>query len=323
MRINKRTRNRIIVAASVLALTVFGFANGSTVSLAEEADGYTTDPVEAVEPTPASEPTESVEPTDPTTPTITSPEEPTDTSTNTSTDDPGRFAGTANISFDLENPETIKFVPDGENGFNGTLSVEGEQCFAIGGEDGEVRENVTGQLSIYKKGVDGWVFVYGSDVIGDLNSMPDSLTIIVGFGDWLYRGVLCSRPVPTTTPPTQEPVYPVSPVINYSTPTPDPTVAPTQTPEITPTPTATPIATAEVQDEKVPLTEIVPTDDETEEPDTVEVEEKVPLSDDVTDETPETGDPMDPAIPVAGMGMSMFALFTIVMYRRKRSELKK
>ena len=147
-------------------------------------------------------------------------------------------------------------------------------------------------------------------------------------------------PVETATPTPNETATPTPTPVETPTPTPTATVTPppSATPTITPPPSATPTITPPptetplvVLEEDVPKGPNEP-EDEVEVPEddvplsdfsaptkpkkntTTLVEDKVPLSATV----PETGDNMDPVLPLVGMGGALIGVIGIVVLRKKR-----
>lgn len=124
--------------------------------------------------------------------------------------------------------------------------------------------------------------------------------------------------ISTTTPPvittTAPPVSLTTPPVIYYTFSPSPSTTPLVVYEEDvpkqPAPTEEPV---EISEDNVPLSNFdVPTKpkDKT----TTIVEDKVPLAATV----PETGDDMDPILPLAGMGIALLAMVGIVVLQRKR-----
>ena len=164
-----------------------------------------------------------------------------------------------------------------------------------------------------------------------------------------------ATPTPTPTPvvtesPTPTPVVTESPtptpvVTESPTPTPVVTESPTPTPVVTESPTPTPVITTQppvttppvvtppVTTPPVVYYTMTPPPTPSETPTTV-VEEEVPLAPFVPDEpsdtttivedvplaatVPETGDTMNPMVPIAGMGLSLLAIVGVVVIRKKK-----
>ncbi|MBR1873947.1 MAG: LPXTG cell wall anchor domain-containing protein [Eubacterium sp.] len=132
-------------------------------------------------------------------------------------------------------------------------------------------------------------------------------------------------PAPTSTP---EVVIPPAPTSTPSIVVP-PSSTSTPAPEVTNAPTETPLT---VVDEDVPLGPASPEEEVTEVPEedvplsnfnaptkpkkdtTTVIEEDVPLAATV----PETGDSMNPMVPLAGMGLSLIAIAGVVVIRKKK-----
>ena len=151
---------------------------------------------------------------------------------------------------------------------------------------------------------------------------------------------------PTPTPkvtPTPTPKVTPTPTPEV-TPTPTPEVTPTPTPTVTPdaTPTATPTATSTTTpgatetpapsatasstpslvdiDEDTPLANKELTDPDTPKASTTSKKTTTLLDDDVplSDSAPETGDTTNLLFPVLVMGLSVLAIFGVLVFRRKR-----
>ena len=141
-------------------------------------------------------------------------------------------------------------------------------------------------------------------------------------------------PTPEVTPtPTPEVTPTPTPKV---TPTPTPTVTPDATPTVTPTATSTttpgatetpvPSATASSTpslvdiDEDTPLANKELTDPDTPKASTTSKKTTTLLDDDVplSDSAPETGDTTNLLFPVLVMGLSVLAIFGVLVFRRKR-----
>ena len=151
---------------------------------------------------------------------------------------------------------------------------------------------------------------------------------------------------PTPTPkvtPTPTPKVTPTPTPEV-TPTPTPEVTPTPTPTVTPdaTPTATPTATSTTTpgatetpapsatasstpslvdiDEDTPLANKELTDPDTPKASTTSKKTTTLLDDDVplSDSAPETGDTTNLLFPLLVMGLSVLAIFGVLVFRRKR-----
>ncbi len=127
-----------------------------------------------------------------------------------------------------------------------------------------------------------------------------------------------TAPVVTTAPPvTTAPVVTTQPPVNTpptNTPPTTYTNPPSNTPPIvyytfSPAPTETPTTIVE---EEVPLSDFTPEEKPKEE--TTTIVEDVPLAATV----PETGDTMNPMVPIAGMGLSLLAMLGVVVIRKKK-----
>ena len=131
--------------------------------------------------------------------------------------------------------------------------------------------------------------------------------------------------VTTTTPPTVVTTTTPPTVVTTTTP---PTVVETTTPPTTEAPTATPVTVeqfvplapatpeptpeqVEVPNNDVPLAAKTPKPTKTP---LEKVNQQVPLS-----AVPETGDSMNPIIPIAGMGISFLAIIGVVVLRKKKT----
>ncbi len=132
--------------------------------------------------------------------------------------------------------------------------------------------------------------------------------------------VTTEPPVVTTEPPvvTTQPPVTTAPVVTTQPPTNTPpttyTNPPSNTPPIvyytfSPAPTETPTTIVE---EEVPLSNFTPEEKPKEE--TTTIIDDVPLAATV----PETGDTMNPMIPIAGMGLSLLAMLGVVVIRKKK-----
>lgn len=174
-------------------------------------------------------------------------------------------------------------------------------------------------------------------------------TVVSNSGEWH----MISKKVPKVTPtpkvtatPTPKVTATPTPKVT-ATPTPTPTATPTATPEVTPTttPEVTPTATPEVTptatpgDDATPTPEVTATatpnlfdfDEDTPraskeltDPDTPKasatskktttlLDEDVPLS----DSAPETGDTTNLLFPMIVMGLSVLAIFGVIVFRKK------
>ncbi len=133
--------------------------------------------------------------------------------------------------------------------------------------------------------------------------------------------VTTEPPVVTTEPPvvTTQPPVTTPPVVTTQPPTNTPpttyTNPPSNTPPVvyytfSPSPTETPTTVVE---EEVPLSDFTPEEKPKEE--TTTIVEDVPLAATV----PETGDTMNPMVPIAGMGLSLLAIVGVVVIRKKKS----
>ena len=166
-------------------------------------------------------------------------------------------------------------------------------------------------------------------------------TVVSNSGEWH----MISKKVPKVTPTPKVTATPTPKVT--ATPTPTPTATPTATPEVTPTttPEVTPTATPEVTptatpgDDATPTPEVTATatpnlfdfDEDTPraskeltDPDTPKasatskktttlLDEDVPLS----DSAPETGDTTNLLFPMIVMGLSVLAIFGVIVFRKK------
>ncbi|MCI5732098.1 MAG: choice-of-anchor A family protein, partial [Eubacterium sp.] len=181
-------------------------------------------------------------------------------------------------------------------------------------------------------------------------------TIVSNSGEWhmIYRKLPKVTPTPTATPkesstptpkvtPTPTPKVTPTPTPEV-TPTPTPKVTPTPTPTVTPdaTPTVTPTATSTTTpgatetpvpsatasstpslvdiDEDTPLANKELTDPDTPKASTTSKKTTTLLDDDVplSDSAPETGDTTNLLFPVLVMGLSVLAIFGVLVFRRKR-----
>ena len=137
---------------------------------------------------------------------------------------------------------------------------------------------------------------------------------------------------PTVTPIEEPTVTPTAEPTPTATPeegqTPEPTATPTVPQEATSTPTTTPLTDI---DEDTPLADIdedTPlSDKELKDPKTPKASAKSKktttlLDDDVplSDSAPETGDTTNLLFPILAMGVSVLAIFAVVVIRRKRDE---
>ena len=166
-------------------------------------------------------------------------------------------------------------------------------------------------------------------------------TVVSNSGEWH----MISKKVPKVTPTPKVTATPTPKVT--ATPTPTPTATPTATPDVTPTstPEVTPTATPEVTptatpgDDATPTPEVTATatpnlfdfDEDTPraskeltDPDTPKasatskktttlLDEDVPLS----DSAPETGDTTNLLFPMIVMGLSVLAIFGVIVFRKK------
>ncbi len=123
---------------------------------------------------------------------------------------------------------------------------------------------------------------------------------------------------PTTQPPTTQPPATTAPVVTTQPPTNTPpttyTNPPSNTPPVvyytfSPSPTETPTTVVE---EEVPLSDFTP--EEKPKQETTTIVEDVPLAATV----PETGETMNPMIPIAGMGLSLLAIVGVAVIRKKK-----
>ena len=196
------------------------------------------------------------------------------------------------------------------------------------------------------------------NVTGEGWLVCDTIVSTGGEWHMIYRKLPDVTPTPTTTAtpkvtptPTATPKVTPTPTPKV-TPTPTPKVTPTPTPEVTPTPTptvtpdatptATPTATSTTTpgatetpapsatasstpslvdiDEDTPLANKELTDPDTPKASTTSKKTTTLLDDDVplSDSAPETGDTTNLLFPVLVMGLSVLAIFGVLVFRRKR-----
>ena len=146
------------------------------------------------------------------------------------------------------------------------------------------------------------------------------------------------EPTPTETPevtatpeatPTETPESTMTPMPEATT-TPEATGEPTPASEIVPTPVATPPLTDIDEDtplvnidDKTPLSTKKLTDPKTPKASAAKSKKTTTLLDDdvpLSDSAPETGDTTNLLFPVLVMGLSVLAIFAVLVIRRKRSE---
>lgn len=158
-------------------------------------------------------------------------------------------------------------------------------------------------------------------------------TVVSNSGEWH----MISKKVPKVTPTPKVTATPTPKVT--ATPTPTPTATPTATPEVTPTTTPEVTPTATPGDDATPTPEVTATatpnlfdfDEDTPraskeltDPDTPKasatskktttlLDEDVPLS----DSAPETGDTTNLLFPMIVMGLSVLAIFGVIVFRKK------
>ena len=158
-------------------------------------------------------------------------------------------------------------------------------------------------------------------------------TVVSNSGEWH----MISKKVPKVTPTPNVTATPTPKVT--ATPTPTPTATPTATPEVTPTTTPEVTPTATPGDDATPTPEVTATatpnlfdfDEDTPraskeltDPDTPKasatskktttlLDEDVPLS----DSAPETGDTTNLLFPMIVMGLSVLAIFGVIVFRKK------
>ena len=166
-------------------------------------------------------------------------------------------------------------------------------------------------------------------------------TVVSNSGEWH----MISKKVPKVTPTPKVTATPTPKVT--ATPTPTPTATPTATPEVTPTttPEVTPTATPEVTPTATPGDDATPTPEvtATATPNLFDFDEDTPraskeltdpdtpkasatskktttlLDDDVplSDSAPETGDTTNLLFPMIVMGLSVLAIFGVIVFRKK------
>ena len=158
-------------------------------------------------------------------------------------------------------------------------------------------------------------------------------TVVSNSGEWH----MISKKVPKVTPTPNATATPTPK--ETATPTPTPTATPTATPEVTPTTTPEVTPTATPGDDATPTPEVTATatpnlfdfDEDTPraskeltDPDTPKasatskktttlLDEDVPLS----DSAPETGDTTNLLFPMIVMGLSVLAIFGVIVFRKK------